>query len=278
MPTVETNGTETYYEEYGEGSPLVVLHGATADHKVWAEQLQPLADEHRVIVYDLRGHGKTSAAPRETYTVAHYVDDLAALIDALELDQPTVLGHSFGGMIGYHFAAKHSDQLSAVVTVGSATPQTFTTGEWVLRIALPKVITPIMDSDRLMSGLVWLQTQLLGDDATGDLDEIERLREAHACAESAPEETDRSNVMRAVQDYMASDFAPGDIEVDLLVMYGEDEPMIEQHAEYLESHVVDCRTMEIPDAGHNSQVDNPEFIRKHLRKFLNAHVPASVSS
>lgn len=278
MPFITTNGIETYYEEYGDGPPLVVLHGATADHKVWAEQLQPLTDEYRVIVYDLRGHGKTGAAPRETYTLAHYVDDLAAVIDTLELEQPTVLGHSFGGMIGYHFAAEHPELLSSLVTVGSATPQTFSAGEWLLRIGLPKVTTPIMESDRLMSGLMWLQMQIFGDDATVDMDELGQLREAHVCEESVPEETDRSNVMRAVQEYMRSEFVPETLAVDLLMMYGEDEPMIKEHATDLGIRVPDCQTVEIPDAGHNSQVDNPEFIREHLREFLGAHSTASVAS
>lgn len=67
MATVTTNGIETYYEEYGEGKPLVVLHGGNSDHILWAELLQPLTDEYRVLVYDLRGHGQSDGSEHDAY-------------------------------------------------------------------------------------------------------------------------------------------------------------------------------------------------------------------
>lgn len=66
-----------------------MLHGATADHQAWGEQLQPLSEEYRVIPSDLRGHGKTGATDRRTYTVDMYAEDLAAFIEVLDLDDPT---------------------------------------------------------------------------------------------------------------------------------------------------------------------------------------------
>lgn len=107
MPTVGTNGTETYYEDYGDGHPIVVLHGALADHQVWAEQLQPLTDEYRFLLYDLRGHGKTGGSDHDRYTLDMYADDLAAFIEGLNLEKPVVLGHSLGGMVSYAFADEH---------------------------------------------------------------------------------------------------------------------------------------------------------------------------
>jgi pimeloyl-ACP methyl ester carboxylesterase len=52
------------------------------------------------------------------------------------------------------------------------------------------------------------------------------------------------------------------------MLYGENEPFIESHASYLKTQLDNCRTAEIPDASHNSQVDNPEFIRTRVREFL----------
>lgn len=83
-PVVDMGDIETYYEDYGSGHPIVVLHGATADHQGWAEQLQPLTDDYRVILYDLRGHGNTGGSDRDQYTLGTYVDDLASFIDALD--------------------------------------------------------------------------------------------------------------------------------------------------------------------------------------------------
>lgn len=54
MPTVKTNGIETYYEDYRDGHPIVLLYGTTAHHQVWAEQLQPLTDEYYILLLNLR--------------------------------------------------------------------------------------------------------------------------------------------------------------------------------------------------------------------------------
>ena len=69
MSTVQTNGIRTYYEEYGEGPPIVFLHGATSDHRLWAEQATPLADDYRIITYDMRGHGRTGGSECASYTM-----------------------------------------------------------------------------------------------------------------------------------------------------------------------------------------------------------------
>jgi 3-oxoadipate enol-lactonase len=271
MPYLRTNSIDTFYEDIGEGDPIVVLHGAMADHQVWAEQLQPLTDEYRVITYDLRGHGRTGSAPDETFTVDQYVDDLSAVIQELELNQPIILGHSWGGMIGYMFAAEHPDQLSALVTVGSATPQVLSASEWCMRIGLPKVTIPILDNDRTLSALTRLQKLILGEDSAGDMDKLEKLRDSHNCevGEEEVEPVERSNTMRAVLGYMKSEWNPERVDSPVLMLYGENEPMIEPHAEYLNSNLNEVDTVEIPNAGHNSQADNPEYVRQQIREFLN---------
>lgn len=90
MPTVATNGVDTFYERTGAGPPIVFLHGGGIDHRVWAELTRPLTDRVTVIVYDLRGHGWTGGSEHERYTIELYAEDLAALIDALELNAPII--------------------------------------------------------------------------------------------------------------------------------------------------------------------------------------------
>ena len=268
MPSVEINGIETYYEDYGDGQPIVVLHGATANHQVWAEQLQPLTDDYRVILYDLRGHGKTGSSDLDRYTADTYADDLAVLVDALNLDQPVVLGHSLGGMIGYRFADEHPEKLSALITVGAITPESFSAGERAFKFAHSRVITPLMEYKWVLDGAVWVQQKLFGDDSTPDRDRLEELREAHECETPELPTDERTKITRGLQEYLTSSWSWQSSEVPVLMLYGENEPFIESHASYLKTKLDNCRTAEIPEASHNSQVDNPEFIRTRVREFL----------
>ncbi|MFC6954865.1 alpha/beta hydrolase [Halorubellus litoreus] len=267
MSSVEINGVSTYYEEYGDGPPLVVLHGATSDHQLWAEQLQPLTDSLRVIVYDLRGHGQSEGSTHKRYTIERYADDLAAFIDTLGLERPTVCGLSTGGMIGYQFAANYPEQLSALATVGAPTPQTFTLGERLTRVDVAKLLTPIMGNDRLMRTIDWVWEQLFRDSTTVDMDDLEEIRDSHACDAPEMQASEREKVMRGVQSYIGSQLEWDRIDVPVLAMYGENEPFIDRHTEYLDSVLEECRVREIPDATHNSHVDNPEFIIEELQEF-----------
>ncbi|WP_227133449.1 alpha/beta fold hydrolase [Halorubellus salinus] len=268
MPFVELNGLETYYEEYGEGHPVVVLHGAGVDHQVWAEQLRPLADQCRVLLYDLRGHGRTETAATETFTMDQYVDDLGAFLDELDLDSPTVLGHSFGGMIGYRFAADSPDRLSGLVTVGSATPEMFSTGEWFARSAMPRVVAPVSSNEWVMNALHWLGEKLFVADSAADEDEFEEIRAAHTCDAAADSDPDLPKINRALQTYLQSELDPSSIEVELLVLYGENEAFLERHADHFEAQLEDCETAAVPDGSHMGHVDDPGFVQDKLRAFV----------
>lgn len=277
MPVIDMGDIETYYEDYGSGHPIVVLHGALDDHQGWAEQLQPLTDDYRVILYDLRGHGNTGGSDRDQYTLGTYADDLASFIDALDLTQPTVLGHSLGGMVGYVFADEYPEKLSSLITVGSSTPETFSTGEQLFFTAANWVIYPAMSSERLSNAIMWAQNKVFGEDATVDMDELEQLREAHDCDVPDVSPKERSKIMHVAQEYYGANWSWEIEDTPVLMLYGDNEPWIEPHAHYLETHLADCRSAAIPEASHNAHVDDPEFIIDSIREFLSEDVVAGQS-
>lgn len=106
------------YQEWGdtESPAVVLLHGFTADLRMWMAHVDPLARDYRVIAPDLRGHGRSSA-PEDlnSYTMEAYADDLRALLDALEIDVCALVGCSFGGMIAVHFATAHAERVAGLV-------------------------------------------------------------------------------------------------------------------------------------------------------------------
>jgi pimeloyl-ACP methyl ester carboxylesterase len=120
---VELNGIEMNYEEAGDGGApgVVLLHGFTADLRMWKPQVEALAADYRVIAPDLRGHGLTSA-PEDlgAYTIEAYAEDLRALLDHLELDVAAVVGCSFGGMVALQFATMWPERVAALAVTDSS--------------------------------------------------------------------------------------------------------------------------------------------------------------
>ncbi|WP_458209454.1 alpha/beta fold hydrolase [Haladaptatus sp. NG-SE-30] len=272
MPTVQTNGIRTYYEEYGEGPPLVFLHGAYSDHRLWAEQARQLASDYRVIVYDLRGHGRTGGSETTSYTMGLYADDLDALITALKLDRPAICGLSMGGMVAQTHAAENPDTIAALCTLGAVTPEILTRGEWLDRRVVPKLIdtvSTVVDRERVIAVLRWINERRYEEGASGDLEKLVRIQQAHA--EEFPEvtETESEKIGELLTTYPAVTIEHSAITVPSLLMYAEREPnSVARHAKYMANTISDAEACQIPNAGHNSHVDNPEFVIDSLRAFL----------
>lgn len=122
MPFCQTNGINLYYEVRGEGEPLVLIAGITANITIWPPHfLDILSEKFQVIVFDNRGAGKTDA-PEEEYSMNHFVEDTFGLISHLELESVHIYGESMGGMIAQNFALKYPNVVKslilAVTTVG----------------------------------------------------------------------------------------------------------------------------------------------------------------
>ena len=118
---VEVGDTRLFVVERGlEGYPLICLHGGPSlDHWLFADYLDALAPEVRVILFDQRGRGMSDPVPVETRTMPQLADDVVALARALELDEYAVLGHSFGGFIALRLAVDRPDEPAGVVLVAT---------------------------------------------------------------------------------------------------------------------------------------------------------------
>ena len=112
------NGINLFYEEQGQGEPVVLLHGLALDGSIWTEMVSLYADQARFIVPDLRGHGKTETGDANG-SLEQFADDLAALVDHLRLQHFTLVGHSMGGYISLVFAEKYPEMLDGLVMVTS---------------------------------------------------------------------------------------------------------------------------------------------------------------
>jgi len=113
---IPVNGIEVAVERTGDGPPLVLVHGFTGSATDWAGVVDELATGREVVTVEHRGHGNsTNTGDEATYTFDQLVADLAAVVDALELDRFDLLGHSMGGIVAMRYALQHPERLRSLI-------------------------------------------------------------------------------------------------------------------------------------------------------------------
>ena len=117
---IDVNGAALYYEEQGEGDPLILIHGGLGSSARWQAVLPHLDDGFRVITPDSRGHGR-STNPAGELSFPLIADDVAALIAALGLERPVVGGWSDGGQVALELGVRHPGVGGGLI-VGAAYP------------------------------------------------------------------------------------------------------------------------------------------------------------
>jgi pimeloyl-ACP methyl ester carboxylesterase len=113
---VRASGLEIAYERVGEGPPLVFVHGAAEDGRVWQPQLAALADEFTVVAWDEPGAGRSSDVPAN-FGLADYANCLAALIEALALGPAHVAGLSWGGTVVQELYRHHPRLVATLILI-----------------------------------------------------------------------------------------------------------------------------------------------------------------
>lgn len=107
---MEMKPVDLYFEERGEGIPIIFLHGFPFDHSIWEPVASQLCDEARLILPDLRGFGQ-SPVPEGTYSMRVQAEDIAALMNRLNIEKAVLVGHSMGGYIALAFAKAYPHRL-----------------------------------------------------------------------------------------------------------------------------------------------------------------------
>jgi len=121
VPNFDANGVGLFYEEHGNGEPVVFVHGTLCDHTVWKLQTDAISLEFRTIAYSRRyAYPNTRQGDVMDSTVQNNAEDLHALVNGLGAGKVHMIGHSYGGFISLYFALKHPEMLHSLTLANAA--------------------------------------------------------------------------------------------------------------------------------------------------------------
>jgi 3-oxoadipate enol-lactonase len=125
MPQIKVNDISMYYEQQGQGEPVVLIGGFSADHTVWSAVISYFTEHYQVITLDNRGAGQTDV-PKGPYRIEQMADDVAALCSKLGIGKAHIVGSSMGGYIAQSLAVHHP-KLTKSITLCNSVGGTHTT-------------------------------------------------------------------------------------------------------------------------------------------------------
>lgn len=262
--TVATNGVETYYERRGDGPPVVFVHAAVTNAELWTPQVEALAGEYTTVTYDLRGHGRTGPSVVDAYTVDLYVDDLQALLSALDVERPVLVGLSLGGLVAQTYAARNPERVAGLVLVDTFTPDLDRLAERLQLAALRATVLPVrlFGIERVQAAQAWLHERA-NPGASGDYGSIAAVQ----AAAPLPTDAEFAKVMRCLSAFRGADVDHAAIDVPTAVLYGERVPgFLRRQAELLAAMIPGASLTAVPGGGHASTLDDPAFVTERVRE------------
>jgi pimeloyl-ACP methyl ester carboxylesterase len=259
VEVLRAHGLEIAYERVGEGVPLVLVHGAAVDSRMWRPQLAALADEFTVVAWDEPGAGRSSDIPGEL-ALADYASCLAALIDALELGSAHVAGLSWGGTVALELYRQRPELVATLILAD-------TYAGWKGSLPEREVQARVEGLRQSLAADPFDPTLpgLFAGDPPSDL--VPLLEEM--AADVRPESMRTALLVMAQTDQR--DLLPR-IAVPTLLLWGERDARSSLGvAHELQQAIPNSELVVIPGAGHVSNLEQPEAFNDAVRTFCRAH-------
>jgi pimeloyl-ACP methyl ester carboxylesterase len=250
---------ETVATDRGDGPPVVLCHGTLMDRTMFDPQLDALADDYRVVAYDTRAR---TDRYDESYDLYDLADDCVALMDAKGIDSCVLGGMSMGGFMALRFAERYPDRLEGLVLIDTtAGPH----GEAEIE-QYGEMIETTREAGEVPEQLAGVVKHILfggttNEENPGLVDEwVGRWRTYPGVS-----------VYHEVNSWLERpDFTDElqDIDVPALVVHGEEDTALEPERSDSLVENLDAERVMVPEAGHSSNVENPEPVNEAIRAFL----------
>jgi 3-oxoadipate enol-lactonase len=262
--TVRANGQNLFYEIHGDGPPLVLLMGIGYDSSLWTlQQVPALSTRFRVVLLDNRDAGRSSRADHP-YDIADMADDLAGLLDALDIRRTHLLGLSMGSMIGMEFALRHPDRLDRLVLAGPGVPA---------RSAVDPISIWNWVKSHDRSGEIFGSQQLAWLFSSAFLRNQQAVQETAALLASNPNPVEPEAYDRQAQAYLHFDALDrlGGIRAATLVIVGEQDRLTPPWIAHEVAAGIPGAQLEIVTGDGSSHVlplERPDDFNRLVMKFL----------
>ena len=255
MPFADVNGTRMYYEEEGEGSPVVLITGFSGDTTFFKQLVPVVASRHKAVVFDNRGAGQTEY-PGDSFGWQDMVDDVVALMDHLRLFRAHVLGWSMGGHIAQELAIQHPERLMSLTLVSAypyrpARSSYFMNGivDCALRGGEPEYI------NMMTNAFCFTEDYFSGLEAKG-----KALRSLKGLDPKG------LKIQMNALDGFDTREKLGSISVPTLSVHGLSDIMVEPKlGDYISDRIPGCKVLRIPDAGH---IIKPSLYQKEFMEHI----------
>lgn len=263
MRAADVNGVRLSYRDLGQkhARALLMIHGFPLDHRIWQAQLAGLSDDVRVIAPDLRGHGLSGVSPGPI-SMDQHADDLAALLDHLDVKRAIVAGLSMGGYIAFALWRRHADRVSALALVDTRAEPDSPQAQDARDAAAARIrqIGAAAYADEMLPRLL----------APSSLADARISRRASEIMASQPVEGSIS-ALGALRDRPDSRLTLPTITVPTLVLVGENDAVTPPaDAELMAAAIRGARFEVISRAGHLCPLENPRRVNHLLREFVDA--------
>ncbi len=265
MKSLSVRGTDLCCVDRGQGRPVLFVHGFPLDHTMWAAQIDAISPQCRVIAPDLRGFGRSGKGDRSNsppFTMEQFADDLAALLDALEIREPVVYcGLSMGGYIAWQFWRKYAARLRGLVLCDTRstadTPEVVAGRRTMADRVLKEGSAPLVEST--LPRLFCEATRRQRPEVVEGLRRVMMANSPQGIAAAALGMAQRPDMTASLVE----------IRCPTLVVVGQDDaisPPAEMRG--IAEAIPGARFVEIPAAGHMSPLENPAAVSAAIVAFL----------
>lgn len=266
MPLADVNGIRLYYEMTGKGRPVVFVHGFGCGIRSWDPQVSALARSHRVIAYDVRGHGLSDApADAAAYSQPTSIEDLRQLLNVLKIRRTAVVGLSMGGNIALNFALTHPTLVSALVVADTGAGSDGH-DDWV---ATTHAFASALDAggteafaDMAMANPLFAPYCAKGPEARRFIRSCLMTHRARGVAHTAREVLAKRPRIYALEAQLAKLRVP-----TLLIVGDGDDPCLKVH-DFMARTIPGARSLVLRGTGHLSNLEAPAVFNAAVRRFL----------